>query len=309
MENKSHALAAGIFAIVLLVAGVFGIYWLGGVKDATHDYIVVTRQNIGGLNPQAQVRYRGIRVGKVSDIRIDPEDTANILITISISSDVPLTQGTVAKLNYQGVTGLAHILLLENGRSAEPLQPDASKPPRIAMIPSLLDELGETGTATLNEARRVLASLDAVLNAENRRHLTATLANLEAASAGMKPTLDNLNVTLLQMHKLLDERNVANLSAAVAEVGPLLAETRQAVGRMQAAAEKIDVAIGDPSANGAAALMPRLNEMAGDFSLTARQLSRVLRILEDSPQGLVFGAPALPPGPGEPGFTAEGGRK
>jgi phospholipid/cholesterol/gamma-HCH transport system substrate-binding protein len=308
MENKSHALAAGIFAIVLLAAGLFGIYWLGGVKDATHDYIVVTRQNIGGLNPQAQVRYRGIRVGKVSDIRIDPEDTANILITISIKRDVPLTQGTVAKLNYQGVTGLAHILLLENGRSTEPLQADANRPPRIAMIPSLLDELGETGAATLKEARQVLASLDAALNVENRRHLAATLANLEAASAGMKPALDNLNVTLLQMRKLLDERNVANLSTALAEVAPLLAETRQAVGRMQAAAEKIDVAIGDPSANGAAALMPRLNEMAGDFSLTARQLNRVLRILEDTPQGLVFGAPALPPGPGEPGFNTEGGR-
>lgn len=305
MENKSHALVAGLFAILLLAAGLFAIYWLGGVKDSTNDYIVVTRQNIGGLNPQAQVRYRGIRVGKVSDIRLDPEDPANILITISISQDVPLTQGTVAKLNYQGVTGLAHILLLENGRSTEPLRPDAAKPPRIAMIPSLLDELGETGSATLREARQVLASLDAVLNAENRRHLTATLANLETASASMKPALDNLNMTLLQMRKLLDERNVANLSAAVGEVGPLLAETRVAIGKMQVAADKFDVAIGDPSANGAAALMPRLNEMAKDFSLTARQLSRVLRILEDSPQGLVFGAPALPPGPGEPGFAAE----
>lgn len=305
MENKSHALAAGLFALLLLAAGLFAVYWLGGVKDGTHDYIVVTKQNIGGLNPQAQVRYRGIRVGKVSDIRLDPEDPANILITISISDDVPLTRGTVAKLNYQGVTGLAHILLLENGRSSEPLAPDDDMPPRIAMIPSLLDELGETGSATLREARQVLASLDAALNAENRRHLTATLANLEAASAGMKPALDNLNLTLLQMRKLLDERNVANLSAALAEVGPLLAEARVTVGKMQAAADKFDVAVGDPSANGAAALMPRLNEMAGDFSTTARQLSRVLRILEDTPQGLVFGAPALPPGPGEPGFAGE----
>jgi phospholipid/cholesterol/gamma-HCH transport system substrate-binding protein len=80
------------------------------------------------------------------------------------------------------------------------------------------------------------------------------------------------------------------------------------IGRMQAATDKFDVAIGDPSANGVAALMPRLNEMARDFSVTSRQLSRVLRILEDTPQGLVFGAPALPPGPGEAGFSAGGGK-
>ncbi|HEX6736264.1 MAG TPA: MlaD family protein, partial [Azonexus sp.] len=190
MENKSHALAAGLFAILLLLAGLFAVYWLGGINDSTDDYIVVTRQNIGGLNPQAQVRYRGIRVGKVSDIRLDPEDPANILITISISRDVPLTRGTVARLNYQGLTGLAHILLLEGGRSTEPLVPDNDNPPRIAMTPSLLDELGENGTATLREARQVLASLGAVLNTENRAHLATTLANLESASASMKPALD-----------------------------------------------------------------------------------------------------------------------
>jgi hypothetical protein len=61
---------------------------------------------------------------------------------------------------------------------------------------------------------------------------------------------------------------------------------------MQVATDKLDVAIGDASAGGTSALMPRLNELATDFSLTSRQLSRVLRILEESPQGLVFGAPA-----------------
>jgi len=306
MENKSHAFAAGLFAILLLAATLLAIYWLGGAQDATHDYIVVTKQNIGGLNPQAQVRYRGIRVGKVSDIRLDPDDFSNILITISVNEDVPLTRGTVAKLNYQGVTGLAHILLLETGKDQVALEPNDEKPPRITMIPSLLDELGEVGTATLRQARQLMVSANAMLSDENRKHLTATLANMEAASANMKPTLENLNVTLVQMNKLLDDRNVKKLSVAAAEVGPLLADTRVMIAKMQAATDKFEVAVGDPSANGVSSLMPRLNELATDFSMTSRQLSRVLRILEDTPQGMVFGAPALPPGPGEPGFSTNG---
>ncbi|MCL2636705.1 MAG: MlaD family protein [Betaproteobacteria bacterium] len=310
MENKSHAFVVGLFTLLLLAAGIFSIYWLGGVSEATNDYIVVTRQNIGGLNPQAQVRYRGIRVGKVSGIRIDQHDPANILITISISRDIHLTQGTVAKLGYQGVTGLAHILLLESGRDADPLPPNNAEPPRIVMMPSLVDELGDNSMATLREIRQFIANLDAIFSEENRAHLAATLANADAASAGMKPALENLNLTLLQMRKLLDERNVNSLSLALGEIGPLLAEARTAVDKVQQAADKVqqaadkfDVAIGDPAANGAAALMPRLNETAGDFAAAARQLNRVLRLLEDSPQGLVFGAPPPPPGPGEPGFA------
>lgn len=308
MENKSHAFAAGLFALLLGVAMLLAVYWLGGSKEAAHDYVVVTKQNIGGLNPQAQVRYRGIRVGKVSDIRLDPDDYSNILVTISVNEDVPLTQGTVAKLNYQGVTGLAHILLLETGKDIKPLAPNDVEPPRITMIPSLLDELGETGSATLRQAQQLMSNANALLSAENQKHLTATLANLEAASAQMRPALENLNGTLVQVKKVLNDQNVREFSQATGEIGPLLSDTRRLIGKMQLATDKFDVAIGEASAGGASALMPRLNELAADFSTTSRQLSRVLRIIEDTPQGLVFGSPALPPGPGEAGFSASGGQ-
>ncbi|MDD2664307.1 MAG: MlaD family protein [Dechloromonas sp.] len=305
MENKSHAFAAGLFVLLLGAALLSALYWLNGDREATRDYIVVTKQNIGGLNPQAQVRYRGIRVGKVSDIRLDPQDRSNILVTIAVRADLPLSRGTVAKLSYQGVTGLAHILLLETGNGDDPLLPEGGVPPRIAMIPSLIDELGETGTATLVQAQQLMASANAMLTPDNARRLAATLANLEAASAGLKPVLGHLDTTLVQVNKLLDDRNVGRLSQAAADVGPLLGDARLLLTRMQATSERIDLAVGDAAGGGAAALVPRLNDMAADFSQTSHQLSRLLRILEESPQGLVFGVPAVPPGPGEAGFAPD----
>lgn len=308
MENKSHAFAAGLFALLLGIAALAAIYWLSGGKDDTHDYVVVTKQNIGGLNPQAQVRYRGIRVGKVSDIRLDPEDYSNILITISVSEDVPLTRGTVAKLNYQGVTGLAHILLLETGKDSEPLEPNDVKPPRITMIPSLFEEIGETGMATLRQARELMASANSLLNEENSRRIGNTLANLEAASGNLKPVLSNLDLTLQQVNKLLSDKHLGQLSSASAEVRPLLGEARQLVGRLQQVSDKVDGVLGEASGNGAAALLPRLNELASEATQTSRQLNRVLRGLEEAPQGLVFGSPVREPGPGEPGFSSGGGK-
>lgn len=303
MENKSHALIAGMFALLLGVAALLALVWLRGNEDNLREYVVVTKQNIGGLNPQAQVRYRGIRVGKVTDIRLDPEDPSNILITIAVADDIPLTRGSVAKLAYQGVTGIAHILLLDSGKDRQPLVAEHGKPPRIAMIPSLLEELGDSGSATLRQVQEVMVAANALLNEENRRRFSATLANLESASGSMKPAVENLNATLIQMRKLLDDQNVRNLSKASGEIGPLLTDTRLLIGKMQAATDKLDLAIGDASAGGTSALMPRLNELAADFSTTSRQLSRVLRLLEDSPQGLVFGVPATSPGPGEAGFS------
>ncbi len=308
MENKSHAFVAGLFALLLGAAAIAALIWLRGTQDNLREYVVVTKFSIGGLNPEAQVRYRGIRVGKVMDIRLDPNDPSDILIRISIAENIPLTKGTIAKLASQGVTGIAHVLLLDSGRNNEPLVARDGKLPRIVMVPSLLDEMTENGPAALRQAQELMAAASALLNEENRRRFSATLANLEATSASMKPAIENMNATLVQVRKLLDDQNIGNISRAAGEVGPLLADTRQLVGKMQATADKLDVAIGDASAGGTSALMPRLNELAADFSLTSRQLSRVLRLLEDSPQGLVFGVPAAAPGPGEPGFSSGGGR-
>lgn len=304
MENKSHAFVAGLFTLALGVAVLLAIFWLGGSHETTHDYVVVTKQNVGGLNPQSQVRYRGIRIGKVKDIRLDPANRDNILIRISIQDTIPLVRSTVAKIGYQGVTGLVHIVLDEEGDDDEVIPHDDNNPPHIFMKPSMIETLGETGNDTLLRTRELLVNANALLNEENRRRFSSSLANLDVASNGLKPTLDNLNATLLQVRKVLDEQNISHFKQAAAELGPLLADTRLLIGKMQAATDKLDVAIGDPVANGTAALMPRLNEMATDFSQTSRQLNRVLRMVEDSPQSLVFGAPAMPPGPGEPGFSA-----
>ncbi len=308
MENKSHAFVAGLFALLLGAAAIAAVIWLRGTQDNLREYVVVTKFSIGGLNPEAQVRYRGIRVGKVMDIRLDTDNPRDILIRISIADNIPLTKGTIAKLASQGVTGIAHVLLLDSGKNDEPLVARDGKLPRIVMVPSLLDEMSENGPAALRQAQELMAAASALLSEENRRRFAATLANLEATSASMKPVIENMNATLVQVRKLLDDQNIRSIYRAAGEVGPLLTDTRQLVGKMQTTADKLDVAIGDASAGGTSALMPRLNELAADFSLTSRQLSRVLRLLEDSPQGLVFGVPAAAPGPGEPGFSSSGGR-
>lgn len=59
MENKSHALAAGIFVIVVtaLLAGL--AIWLTR-DNANYDlYELTTSDGVSGLQPQAAVRYKG----------------------------------------------------------------------------------------------------------------------------------------------------------------------------------------------------------------------------------------------------------
>ena len=308
MENRSHALAAGLFTLFLGIAVALSIWWFGGKHEATTEYTVVTRHNVTGLNLQGQVRYRGIRVGKVQAIALDPQDAHNILIRISVDSNVPVTRATTAKLGYQGVTGIAHILLEDSGNDPTRLTGgDDSR--RIEMRSSLIEELSDTGAATLGQAREFLANANLVLDLENRQHLARTLANLEA-------TTDNANEAARQLRQLLAPENLRLLNAtlvraeqAAAEAAPLLVESRRLVVRLQPLGDKLDRLVGEPSSGGIAALVSRLNEVGSDLSANSRQLNRVLQMLEESPQSLVFGPPASAPGPGEPGFVVPPSRE
>lgn len=303
MENRSHALLAGLFTLLLGLAAVASIWWFGGRHEATKEYTVVTRQNVTGLSLQGQVRYRGIRVGKVQSIELDPQDVRNILVRINVDRAVPVTQGTTAKLGYQGITGIAHILLEDSGADSTPLVGGEGESPRIAMQSSLIEELSDAGTATLRQARDLLTSANQVLDAENRQHLTNILANLDA-------TTGNASAATRQLRQLLAPENVRLLQATLAraeqaagEAAPALVEARRLLVRLQSVSEKLDQLIGDPSPGGVGALAPRLNELGSELSTSSRQLNRVLQMLEESPQSLIFGVPQPAPGPGEAGFV------
>lgn len=84
MENRAHALAAGIFVLLLGLCVALAAWWFAGKRESSREILLVTQRNVTGLNPQSQVRFRGIRAGKVVDIALDPQDRRSILVRISV---------------------------------------------------------------------------------------------------------------------------------------------------------------------------------------------------------------------------------
>jgi phospholipid/cholesterol/gamma-HCH transport system substrate-binding protein len=295
MENRAHALAAGVFTLLLGVAAVSSLFWFGSERSITvRELLVVTRQNVTGLNPEAQVRYRGIRVGKVLDIRLDPGDAGNILIRVEVDKAVPLTHGVTARLSYQGITGIAHILLEDHGRDKRPLTGNL---PRVAMQPSLFDRLEDALPVMLAQGREFMENVNALLNPENRQVLQETLVNLETATG-------RANAAMRQMQKLFSDENIQELSGVIRESAPLMQETRRLIGQLRVVSGRVDRLLRDSEGHGdVSALAVRFNRMTGELTATSRQLKRVLQRLEEAPQSLVFGTPPGAPGPGEAGFV------
>lgn len=307
MENRAHALWAGLFVVVFGIAMALSVWWFGGRDAVTRDLILVTQRSVTGLNVQAQVRFRGIPAGKVTDITIDPKDPRNILVYIRVDASLPLTKSTTARLNSQGVTGLAYVQLEDAGKTQELLPHDADPLPRIELQPTLLDTLGDSATDIVGQIAELSVNLNRLLSERNVRHLNRTLDNVAIASDGLKEVPE----ILASVKMLLSSENLRHLQNTLAhvertagETAPLAVELRHLLVALQGNSKRLDDVLGQASGEISHGALPRMNVLLGDLHNNAHQLRRVLDGIEEAPQSVLFGKPPVRPGPGEQGFDA-----
>src|SRR3990170_777848 len=178
MENRAHALAAGMFTLLLGAALVAVALWFGKDDLESVPFLITTTTSVSGLKAEAPVRYRGVEVGRVESIRIDPGINGDIHIRIGVTEGTPVTKSTFARLGYQGVTGLAYVALDDNGDSKELLKSASRKVAEIPLRRSIMDT-GEDLIAAFGE---IAARVNALLDEDNQKAVRRALAGLEKAT-------------------------------------------------------------------------------------------------------------------------------
>jgi phospholipid/cholesterol/gamma-HCH transport system substrate-binding protein len=308
MENKAHALSAGLFTIVLLAIAVLIGIWLNRDRTEYVPYQIATKLSVPGLNSQAAVRYRGLDVGKVDDITFDPDVVGQILVHISVKPDTPISQSTFATLGYQGVTGIAYVQLDDDGSKPVKLHSTPQQVARIEMRPSLFDQLQTRGLAILQQTEEVATRINNMLAPANQKAILEAFDNVSKAATEietiprqLQPTLSALPAVTAQAQKSL-----ASLDALSRDTSALANSLNNIATKMNAPGGTI-ATITDTAAR-LGSVAERFEHdtlpLARDARSTIRALNRTLDKLSERPQSVLFGSPEITPGPGETGFAA-----
>ena len=302
MENRAHALAAGLFAILLGAGVVFAIWWFSGQRVPMREIVLEARGDINGLGAQSRVRYRGMAVGSVRAVAIDPEDLRTLLVRIAVPADLPLTRGTTAALGTLGVTGLAFVQLDDRGVDRRPLAAADGEVPRIALQPGLVEAL----------SGRALAALDQFQALGER--LQGALASLESAAAGVDRGVAELPATLAALRAALSAGNIAritsvlgNLERGSAEAVPAVAELRRLIVRIDQAAARLELRAAAAGDDLVERTLPQLDVLLGELTSTSQRFGHLVEELDASPQLLLTGRNRPLPGPGEAGHEGFAG--
>ena len=310
----NYAVVGG-FGLLLGAALIAGVLWLasGGAWQKKYDlYLAMEDESVAGLNLNAPVKYNGVDVGKVQDIRLDSVNPERVRLILAIERATPIKVDTVAVLRTQGLTGIAYVELRGGAHDAAALL--AAGPgllPEIRTKPSLSARLENILTTVLAKLDSTSNNINALLSDENRLAVKSALADIATVSRTLAARKDTLDAGLASAARTFDNsaRVTAQLGPVIDRVGPLI----DRVGRSADAIEKLgnEAALASTSAGktvdavGAdvkrltAETVPEMTRLLGELNVLSASLRRLSEQTERNPSSLLFGRSPVPPGPGE----------
>ena len=216
MEREANYAAVGAFVLIVALLGALFVYWYSDTREHRdyNRYEIYFTGSVSGLDKGGAVRYLGVGVGRVIDIRIDPRDSSRVQVIVDIDARTPVSAHTVAELQLQGVTGLLFIDLHEDHDKQPPQPPVAGlKYPVIRSAPSRFDVFLASLPELVAGANDVVQRADQLLSNENLAAVSAAIGNLDRASSRLPQTVHDLDSLIGQLRAASTELTASAQSA------------------------------------------------------------------------------------------------
>jgi len=169
---------------------------LAGLKafESRDEYRVRFADNVGGLEVSAQVKYQGLRVGRVEAMHIAADEPSKIEVVLSVDKGTVLFDGTTASMESSGLTGLKNINLNPGDPRNKALPPGSMLP----TAKSLFDRITGQAEAITMKVETIANQLATWTSEENRIRLEAILDNLAKLTASTDRLVTDVREPLAQ---------------------------------------------------------------------------------------------------------------
>lgn len=182
MERKAHYALIGTFVLVSLTALLAFTAWLSDAQfDKKFDnYEISFRGGVQGLSEGTEVRFNGLKVGDITELRIDPNDNNSVIVDIQVVSNTPVDFESIGRMEPLGLTGLNYIQIIPGGPNSRLIKNSTDKDPfRLKGEASRIDLLLGSGGTVMESSQAALARINAVMTPEAIMDFHEILNNLK----------------------------------------------------------------------------------------------------------------------------------
>ncbi|WP_376094962.1 MlaD family protein [Roseomonas sp. CCTCC AB2023176] len=318
--SRSLYLRVGMLILAAIALGVgFVLFFTANrlTRNAT-IYETYLRESVQGLEVGAPVRFRGVRLGQVTEISLvsieyPPPSAAGVLqdqayrrvlirfaVDLSRFRELPSTEmavenGLRVRLSSTGITGVSYLELDFVEPSRYPVEPPPWEP-RYAVVPSQPSTVSQVTSAAEQLVQRVMdAPIEAIL-----RDAAGLLSDLrgQVNDGELNRTLREVNETVVALRGAIQDAQLgalgAELRGAVTDLRAVLGgpEIRGTLRSANAALDSARVGLDRlPAAIAAVERAARAVNLAvadinGDLTPTLRDLRGAAGSLRDTTEGL-----------------------
>jgi phospholipid/cholesterol/gamma-HCH transport system substrate-binding protein len=305
METQPHYVAVGAFVVFVTLAAFAALLWLSGVefRQELRSYYIFFRGSVAGLSRGSAVQYNGIPVGRVTDIRVDKDNVAQIQVTVEVDSNlVEIKTDARAFLDTNILSGVSTIQIRGGTQQAGILEPEPGHHyPIIKAGQSELEEVKASLPELVTDLKQASHNLNALLDERNRQAVADSLQNIRTVTAALAgdsqdvgTVLDNANAALVELHSLL--HNVDQSYTARGGLKDELSQTLKDYDRVAAnltdTTHQLQLTIGDlrPGLrNFVQTTLPGVDDFVNDAQMLAGNLNQFVVQLQRDPTRLLFG--------------------
>ncbi|KQI73494.1 hypothetical protein AN191_00960 [Loktanella sp. 5RATIMAR09] len=190
METRANFIIIGLFTLLGILGGLGFFLWLASVQiDRQYAQYGVLFDNVSGLDQSAEVLFNGVSVGRVTGIRIWEDDPSKAYVAVEIDATTPVAVDTIARLESQGVTGVAYIALSGGAPGAPVIPPDGEEIPIIPSRQSTFQSLVSSAPDLIADAARIVSQLEQLTGPDNQDRVRSILENVDNATDGLEQAL------------------------------------------------------------------------------------------------------------------------
>ena len=207
MERKAHYALIGLFTFAV-VAGAFGfVFWLhhsSGKKQAV-AYRVIFDSSVSGLQVGGNVLFNGIRVGEVTNLRLDREKPNEVVAMLAVNKSTPIRSDTRVGLEFAGLTGVAAVPLKGVSAKTPLIEREEGEPPTLRADPSASQDMMQAAREVLNKAEEVITT--------NQEALHQAIADISTFSASLARNSDSVESIVRDAKDTMSNAKEATASA------------------------------------------------------------------------------------------------
>lgn len=311
METRASYALVGGFVLALTAALFLSIVWLAKIsfERASTPYRIYFNGSVTGLVEGSPVRYRGVAVGRVQRIRIDPTNVERVEVTVEVPQETPVKTDAIASLEPMGLTGGVYVEIQGGSQDAPLLRENADGIPVIQSKPSSIASLLEQAPHLLQNLIGLSNNLAGFMTPENQKSFAAMLANLAAAAGSANGTARDASLLVNELRtsaKQLTAQTDVLLKESTSTVKVIGTDGKKISGNLVLASDDARVLIRslnqtsqqlrdmigenrEPIRDFTSTGLYDLAQLINDLRTLATNLSRVTTRIESDPSNFLFG--------------------